>query len=165
MRLAGQRARLGGLIIGLLQRVDIQLYHLHHGFHHALGFFSILIVDHLRQDVRHDLPRDAKFVLQPATLHRLAAVRDQGVPQTVDFGLVLTRDDQRNRVVEAVVRSAVERVILLSGEREIDEEGFACFGTRRVDACAQNPIDARVEENRRIKLRGLFRLAIEPEAW
>src|SRR5262249_4449875 len=84
---------------------------------------------------------------------------------TVDFGLVLTRDNQRNRVVEAVVRSAVERVILLSGKREIDEEGFACVGTRRVDACAQNPIDARVEKNRRRKLRGLFCLAIEPEAW
>ena len=152
-------------MVGLLQHVDVKLHHLHHGFHHAPGFVAILIVEHLRQDVRHNLPRDAKFVFQPATLHRLAAVRDQGVPQTVDFSLVFTRDGQRNRVVEAVVRSAVERVILLSGEREIDEEGFACFGTRRVDACVQNPIDACVVENRRIKLRGLFGLAIEPEAW
>jgi hypothetical protein len=152
-------------MVGLLQRVDVKPHHLHHGFHNARGFVAILIVEHLWQDVRDDLPRDAKCVLQPATLHRRAAVRDQDVPQPVDFGVVLTRDDQRHRVVEAVVRSAVERVILLSGERAIDEEGFACCGTRRVDACAQHPIDARVEKNRRIKLHGLFRLAIEPEAW
>src|SRR5919109_2530420 len=56
-----------------LQLCDVELLHLEHRGHHALRFFGVLVVQHLEQDCRHDLPGHAEAVLEPTALHFLPA--------------------------------------------------------------------------------------------
>ena len=53
-------------------------------------------------------------------------------PEPVDLVLILATDGQRNRVVELVVRAAVQGLVILAGKLELDHEDGARLGTRRI---------------------------------
>src|SRR5216683_2953009 len=59
--------------VSFLQFFDVEFHHFEHGSHDALGFRSVLIAQQLAQNGGHDLPRQTKFVLQPAALHLFSA--------------------------------------------------------------------------------------------
>jgi hypothetical protein len=50
----------------------------------------------------HNLPGQAKFVLEPSAFRFLAAVGDQSVPEVVHFFLGLDTDEEGDRFVEFV---------------------------------------------------------------
>src|ERR1041384_3392073 len=51
---------------GFLQALYVQLLHLKQRLHHLVRFLSVL--EQLPENFRHDLPRDAEFIFQPAAL-------------------------------------------------------------------------------------------------
>src|SRR5207237_4413339 len=55
-----------GLRRGSLESVDLDLPHVQHRLHHALGLLPVRIAEQLGQCGRDDLPRDAELVLEPA---------------------------------------------------------------------------------------------------
>jgi hypothetical protein len=67
---------------------DVDLPHIHHRFECALRHIATL-GHRLGQDARRDLPRQAPFVLAPATRTLCAAVTDDRVPITVGLHLVV----------------------------------------------------------------------------
>jgi hypothetical protein len=62
----------------------------------------------MRQDGRHHLPGEAEFILEPAALAFLAALR-QLAPEIIDIVLRLAGDLERDRLVELEMRAAIER--------------------------------------------------------
>src|SRR5690349_8322900 len=87
---------------------DVDLPHLHHRFESPLGGRAIGIGERVDEGAWRDLPRQAPFVLAPAAGAFLAAVADDGVPQTVRFGLVVRRDLERESLVVLELRAAVQ---------------------------------------------------------
>src|SRR3712207_457893 len=81
-----------------LEPGDLDLLHLQHRLHDPFALFAIGLSEQLRQTLRHDLPREAIFVLEPAALDRLAAVRSQGGPEPVDLRLILATHRHRDRI-------------------------------------------------------------------
>jgi hypothetical protein len=59
------------LSVGLLERGDVNLAHLQHCPHDSVCPLPVLVVQHLCQDRRVDLPRDTELVLQPPARARL----------------------------------------------------------------------------------------------
>ena len=57
----------------LLDAIDVDFLHLHHRLHDVLRLRRILVVDVIEENSGSDLPRDAKFVRQPAASNFLAA--------------------------------------------------------------------------------------------
>src|ERR687891_2294251 len=82
-----------------LELGDFDLAHLEHRLHGAARTLRIGISDQLVQLARHDLPRQPESVLEPSARARLAAVRRERIPQSVDLGLVLALDDERDGLV------------------------------------------------------------------
>ena len=119
----------------LLKRADVELLHFEHCLHHALRFFRVGIAQQLPQLRRHDLPRQAEFVLEPAALN-FPAVCGEFFPVRIHFLLRLTAHDERDCLGELVDRSAVEGGELHAVELEGDRHGAprlagACFGIAR----------------------------------
>src|SRR6267154_841653 len=56
-----------------LQAFNINLGHLQHGFENSLRFHGVFVLHQFHQGPRDNLPRYAKFVLQPSALHFSAA--------------------------------------------------------------------------------------------
>src|SRR5690242_53098 len=75
---------LSASVARLLQRGDVELAHLQHRRHDALRPRGIGVARELDHLARHDLPRDAELVLQPAAVAGLAAVDGELRPQRVD---------------------------------------------------------------------------------
>ena len=75
------------LAVGGLQPGDVELHHLQHRLHDPLRLGGIGIAQQLRQYARHDLPRDAVAVPEPAASLDRTAGR-QRVPQPVDLRLI-----------------------------------------------------------------------------
>src|SRR3954470_5878161 len=97
-------------LVRVLQPLDIDLVHLQHGLHYPLGFFAILVLQHLAENTRYDLPREAIFVLQPAASLPRAAAGGQLVPKLVNFLLRLATHKQRDGWSEGELWAAVQRV-------------------------------------------------------
>jgi hypothetical protein len=74
---------------------DVDLFHLHHRIERALGGSAIGISDRYRKSDRHNLPRQAPFVLATAARTLFAAVPDDRFPVTIRFGLVSGCDLKR----------------------------------------------------------------------
>ena len=111
----------------------------------------------------NDLPGDAELVLEPAALALLAAL-GQPVPVVVGLLLVLADDLEGDRLGERELRPAVEGGVLLAVEGEVDGQDVALLHRRgHVRPVAGDVADARVREDRGVVLRGLLRLAVEPE--
>jgi hypothetical protein len=52
----GVCATSSALLIGLLQKLDVELVHLEHGLHDSCRFLGILVLQHCAQDCGDDLP-------------------------------------------------------------------------------------------------------------
>src|SRR5262249_24521670 len=77
--------------ISALDCGDVEFFHFQESVNDALGLHGIRICHHLRYDRRHDLPRQAIFILQPATGALLAVLR-KPAPEIIDIGLRLAMD-------------------------------------------------------------------------
>ena len=62
-----------GVVRRRAERCDVELLHAEHRLHRALGASRIGIAEQLRERPRHDLPREAEAILQPAARAFLAA--------------------------------------------------------------------------------------------
>ena len=78
----------GLALVGGLERFDIEFHHLQHGRAHACRFRPVLVLHQLTGRFRHDLPRQAVFILEPAALLRFTA-RKQRIPVAIDFCLII----------------------------------------------------------------------------
>jgi hypothetical protein len=93
-----------------LQTFDIELLHLQHGLKGSLGFCGVRIIKQLSQDLGHNLPGEAKLILQPAALLRLRiAALGQPLPVVVYLLLRRALDLERDGLVELENLAAVER--------------------------------------------------------
>ena len=146
-----------------LELGDIDLAHLEHRLHGAARTLRIGISNQLVQLARHDLPRQAESVLEPSARPRLASVRRERIPQPVDLLLVLALDDERHRLVEAEIRSAVEALEVLAIEREIDRQDHPGRPAGRVGRGAPDLVDAAARQQARVEPGRLLSLAVEPE--
>src|SRR5436190_11698823 len=145
--------------------LDVELLHLEHRVHPPACPVPVIGVvqepHHLR---RNDLPRDAKPILQPAARAWLAAIRSQELPVAVDLGLILALDEERDRLVEPEVGTAVEAHERLAIERERDRQDLALIATWRVGRGSVDPVDPAVREDPGVELGGFLGSTIEPEA-
>src|SRR5439155_17903576 len=76
-----------------LERDDVELLHLEHGFHHAPGLGAVRVGKEPVQHRRHNLPRETVAVLHPATLFGLGN-RRESLPVALHLCLVLARDGE-----------------------------------------------------------------------
>src|SRR5881397_3322296 len=90
---SGHRAPRLSPLGGPLQRVDVELLHLQHRRHGALGLFGVRARQQLAQDRGNHLPRNPEAVLEPAALDFLTTRREL-VPEMIDFFLGLAVDDE-----------------------------------------------------------------------
>src|SRR5450759_5421805 len=107
----GSRAR-SGRLSGLAierptQRGDVDLAHGQHGLHGSSGALRVGIAQHLAHLARDNLPRHAVAILQPAAPPSRSTGIGQRVPEAVDLRLVVAVDDERNRLGEWELRTAV----------------------------------------------------------
>ena len=116
---------------------DVDLAHPHHGVECALGGGPVWVVHGLEQHPGRDLPRDAPLVLAPAADAFLAAVADDGLPQTVGLGLILRADLERKclAVLERGPRSGRRRN---TGHGELDSDDIAGPARRVVARCVMH---------------------------
>lgn len=70
---------------------------------------------------RDDLPAQAVAIDEPAALYGLAASSEERVPVSIELRLVVADHDERDRVVELVVRTGADRLEALAEEGEIDD--------------------------------------------
>ena len=122
----------GDALVRLAQLREVDLGHLEHRLHRALGALGVGAGEHLVELPRDDLPRQAEAVLEPAALAGLAAAEDERRPEAIDLGLVLALDHQRDRLGERELRSAVEADEPLPGERELDGQDLTLARARVV---------------------------------
>ena len=107
-------------LIRVFQRFDVDLLHLEHCVHHAFGFFRILVVQHVDQNRRNDLPRHAEFVLEPAARGFFAAIGGEFLPKIIHFVLRFAVHDERDRFVEFEKWTAIKGNELLAFHLEFN---------------------------------------------
>src|SRR5215472_10569391 len=101
------------LLISFPQSCDIDLLHLQHGLHHALRLRGVLILHHLAQRRRDDLPGKPVLVLQPAASFLLPTLGEL-LPQLIDFPLRFAIHEERYGRRERKVRPSIQGHELLS---------------------------------------------------
>jgi hypothetical protein len=110
--------------------------HLHHSLHGAIGLFAIGITQVTAESRRHNLPRQAEFVLEPSALRFLAAVGDQSVPEVVHLFLALDADKEGNSLVEFVFWAAIKGVeplpLEFEGRHEVIDDFYLGIGKHRL---------------------------------
>ena len=84
--IGGLASRILMLLVGLFQFLDVDLVHLKHGLHDALGFLRVFVAQHFTKSGGDDLPGEAVFVFEPAASGFLAA-GGKLLPQLIDFFL------------------------------------------------------------------------------
>src|SRR5947207_1230318 len=72
---------------GALERRDVDLIHLHHRIHDALGFRLIGIGQHIAENNRTHLPRETEFVFEPTARSGRSAVGGKFLPEIIDLVL------------------------------------------------------------------------------
>src|SRR5262249_47109652 len=88
------------------------------------------------------------------------------IPVVIHLGLRRAVHDERERLGEVEVRTAVQRGEVLAGELEGDrhDRAFLAAGdSRALRAVAGDREDARVVEDRRVEVHRLLGLVVEPE--
>ena len=73
--------------VRFLQRRDVDLVHLHHRGHDALGFRFIRIAEHVAENNRVHLPRETEFVFEPTAWSGRSAVGGKFLPEIIDLVL------------------------------------------------------------------------------
>ena len=112
------------LVVGLLQRGDVDFFHLQHGLADSFGFLGVVVLQHLGEHFGDDLPDEAEFVFDPAAVERFAA-GGEFVPEVVYFLLSFAINQEGYGGIEGVVRAAIERAEFLAIENEGGDENFA----------------------------------------
>src|SRR6266403_969347 len=147
--------------ISSLQTFDVNLGHLQHGFENPVRFYRVFVMHQFKQHPGDDLPRYAKFVLQPCALH-FSSARGELVPQLIHFCLRLAVYKERYGRRKSVVRATVQRHELLPFELE-SHRHHGSFRSRSRFSVAGDVQDFRVLEDGSIKVRRLFGLAVKPK--
>src|SRR5471032_3303330 len=154
--------------VGALELLDVELFHAHHRLHGALSGGLVVAGDHLHDDGRHHLPRQAVAVLQPAALlRRRVAALGQTIPVMVDLVLRLAIDLERDGRRELEFRPGVERRERLPVERKRNGQHAGrplevALGV--LLAVARHLAYPGRGEDVRIKLHRRLGLAVEPQA-
>lgn|GEM_PF-3641913 len=86
---------------------------------------------HLDHAARHDLPREAVAVLDPAAGHLGAAVDAERRPEAIDLGLIHAVDAERQRLAELELRPAIQRLERLPEQFELESPPKASVKTSR----------------------------------
>jgi len=131
-------------LIRPLQPFDVELDHPEHGLHRALRAGGIGAAEIFWQRSRHDLPRYAVAILQPAALFSLAAVRQQRVPEPINLGLIGAVDLEGDCVRVFHLHAAVQRHETLAGQREIDHQNSTGLSAGAIDGVALDFLDPRI---------------------
>src|SRR5436309_11238416 len=108
--------------VSSLQFWNFDLLHLKHRFHDSFRFFGILVVQHVNQHSRGDLPRKTEFVFEPAALRFLTAISSEFLPKIIDFLLRLAVHYKRDRLIKFKSWTAVERSEFLAFKLEFDSQ-------------------------------------------
>src|SRR6266478_169471 len=149
--------------ISSLQAFDVNLPHLQHGFENPLRFYRVFVLHQFEQRLGDDLPRYAKFILQPCALI-FSSARGELLPQLIHFCLRLAIYKERYSRRKSVVRATVQRHELLPFELE-SHRHHGSFRSRSRFSVAGDVQDFRVLEDGSIKVRRLFGLAVKPQEW
>src|SRR2546422_245685 len=96
---ADHRASSPRSLVCFLQRFDVDPFHLQHRRHDPFRLFAVLVLQHLAQDSRNDLPRHTESVFEPPALHLLAA-RGELLPKVVYLFLRLAVHDKGYRLAK-----------------------------------------------------------------
>src|ERR1700687_4877887 len=151
--------KLGGPPVRALEGGDVKLAHLQQSFHHLSRVARFRVTHHLTQRGGHDLPRDAKPVLEPAARSFLAAV-SEARPDLIELSLRLAGRDQRKRFAERKGRTAVEGRVLLPVEQEAVVPQ-ATFRERSVPVTAQHADHPGIRKHRNVEVDRLFGAFLE----
>ena len=103
-----------------IQRGDINFFHIQHGCHYTLGPGRILIGQHVAENNRTHLPRETKFVFEPAARSGRSTVGGKFLPEIIDLVLGFAVDSERDRFGELELRAAVQGHEVDSVECELD---------------------------------------------
>ena len=143
---------------------DVDLFHLEHGPHGALGPLRVGVAQERGQPVRDYLPRKAVLVLEPTARPFLAPFREPA-PEVVDLVLRGAVDYERNRLVEVeFLRPPVQGEELLAVQfKAHDHCRPRCAGASV--AVTGHFEDSRCVEHRGVKVGSLFGLRTEPQKW
>src|SRR5665213_234017 len=155
-------------IASLLQFGDVDLVHLKHGFHDAIGFLPVAIVQHFEKYARSDLPGKAVLVPQPAAGALLATAGREFAGVVIDLLLITAVDHERNGFRELVMRTAVQ-----CGEGaaiEFKQHGhhrtrFAAMSFLAFVAVMRDLRNLRIWKDAAIEFGSLFGLMVEPQEW
>lgn len=142
---------------------DVDLDHLHHGFHHALGCGLVRAGHSLYEYARYDLPVEPKFVLAPAAGDSLSAVVDDRVPVTVRLLLSVSKYLKRYRLVKGTFGTTVQADERLTQYGELHRQNIARLAVGIVGRGLVDGGDMAVGERCGVELRRLFRIFVEPE--
>src|SRR5258708_15355507 len=93
--------------ISSLQAFDVDLGHLQHGFENPLRFYRVFVLYQFEQRLGDDLPRYAKFVLQPCA-SIFSPASGELFPQLIHFCLRLAVYTERYGWRKSVVRATVQ---------------------------------------------------------
>src|SRR5215831_16216311 len=152
-------------VVGFFKLRDVDLVHLHHGVHDAFGFRFIRIAEHVAENDRADLPREAEFVFEPPARPGRSAIGGKFFPEIIDLLLRLAVHVERDRFGELELRAAVECYELNSVERKLhrhDRSRLASNLFRSLSWIARDLSDLRIFKNADVEFRCFLRFRIEP---
>ena len=147
--------------MGLLKQLDVDFAHLKHGLHDPARFFLVGVSQQLAQRLGNDLPGEPEFVLEPAALAFVAS-RGEPVPEFIDFLLGFATDEERDRLGEFEMRTAIQRHEFLALQLEISHHQGA-GGERRTFPVSADFPDLGVLENGGVETDGLLGVVVEPK--
>src|SRR2546422_11751005 len=102
-------SRRSSLLVGRLERRDVELAHLEQRLHDLPGVPGFGVSHHLAERARNDLPRHAEAILEPATASLFTAIRREPLPDVVELFLCVAGRDEREPFGEREARPAVHR--------------------------------------------------------
>src|SRR5882762_3342914 len=149
--------------ISSLQAFNIDLGHLQHGFENPLRLYRVFVLYQFEQRLGDDLPRYAKFVLQPCA-SVFSPASGELLPQLIHFCLRLAVYKERDGWRKSIVRATVQPHEFLPFELE-SHRHHGSFRSRSRFSVTGNVQNFRVLENGSIKVRCLFGFVIEPQEW
>src|SRR6266481_7768178 len=147
--------------ISSLQAFDVNLPHLQHGFEDPLRFYRVFVLHQFEQCLGDDLPRYAKFVLQPCA-SIFSPASGELFPQLIHFCLRLAVYKERDGWRKSIVRATVQPHEFLPFELE-SHRHHGSFRSRSRFSVTGKVQDFRVLEDGSIKVCRLFRFVVKPQ--
>lgn len=104
-----------------LQSRNVNFHHCHHCVAHPFGPNGIGVTNPLVEPCRDNLPAKAITVDEPNAGLRFATILKERIPVSVKLWLIVAQDDQRDGVVELVVRPGCDRLETLAEHSEVND--------------------------------------------